>query len=361
MDDSDSGSESDEFSDLIFPTEPASDIDYVSNGPDVSYEEDGDERNIEWDMKLRDAITGKSEDVLRDVEQALYNRADANSTRWDGTSNLALAFKSKHLEPVREDTIRMLLEHRAKFTDDDEECYIYRRYAHELSPCLLEEMVFNGHLKSIDSRTVMSEMRFLIMNVNSNAADTMKVLIYQAKNIFLELKEKNKEDENDEYMDLDDFLSEIMHGNTLLHLVLEYRLRNFEFNVRTDCLSLLRVLIDNGAQLSAKDAYGHTPREVALRMIGSNPNPKYVEVTTMLQREEYLQEAETREVDRQKIEAIAMTMDQRIGQTSKFKDIDPAVIFMILETAREKEPIHVRTTAELINMVLGGYTVKPFR
>ena len=306
-------------------------------------------------MKLRDAITGKSEDVLGDVKQALDNRARVNTRSDDGTSNLALAFRSEHPEPVREDTICMLLGHGAKFTNDVEECYIYRRYASELSPFLLQDLVFSGCFESVDSGMVLSEMRWVIIGEKPHAVEKMREFIYQAKVIFHELKgkkklhdlkEKNKtdddgddsgddsEDEDEEYMDLDDFLSKMMQGNTLLHLVIEYRLRT------TDCLSLLRLLIDCGAQLSAKDEDGHTPRELALILIGSSGDRKYAKVITMLETEEALQEAETREFDRQKHEAIAMTINQRVGQTSMFKDIDPAVIRMILEILRKKTAIH---------------------
>ena len=171
------------------------------------------------------------------------------------------------------------------------------------------------------------------------------------------MKEKSKTDddgddsgdENDKYMDLDNFLSKITDGNTLLHMVLERKLFDPE------CLSLLNLLKVHGARVCTKDEYGHKPRELAFILIGSSRKRQDMNVIAMLEREEAWQESQKRKVDREKLEVIAMTVNERIGKMSMFEHVDPEVISQIFEEVRKETAIFHCLKVLEYNIILGWY------
>jgi len=295
-------------------------------------------RDMKWDVKLRDAIQSGGVNALEDIEEALENRADINSLSEEETSNLSLAFNTNTLEPMRGEVIRSLVQSGAKFADEEEENDNYRGNASQLSPCVLEDLVYYDCFKSIHSGTVLSEMRWLIMTRKPNAVATMRGLIQQAKIIFYYLKEKQKTDddgddigdEDDKYMDLDDFLSNIIDGETLLHLVIERRLFD------TECLPLLYLLIDEGARVCTKDKHGRTPRELASILIGSSLKRPDMNVIAVLEREEAREQSRKRKVDLEKIKAIGMTLNERVAKGSMFERFDPCIISTIIEDVRRR-------------------------
>ena len=284
------------------PVSPCDD-DYSNNHPyHFHNHEMVARRDQKWDVKLRDAITSEGVNVVAGVEEALGNMADVNSLCGEETSNLALAFNTITLEPVREEVIRTLVQKGTNFADEREENEIYSAYVSKLSPDLLEQMMYSEYFKSVQSGKVLSAMYWVIIQRKPNAVYMMRELIQQARIIFDDLKETNKTDddgdENDEYMDLDDFLSKTIHGHTLLHLVIERKLHD------ADCMSLLNLLIVHGARVCTKDEYGHTPRELVFILIGSSRKRQDMNVIAMLEMEEALQESQNRKVDREKIEVI---------------------------------------------------------
>ena len=341
--------DTDEFDDMQFyrgyaSGSDGSDNDYSKNrlyefhNHEVVEEE---ERDKLWDVKLCDAIRGEAVNAVAGVERALDNRANVNAFS-EGASNLAWAFTFNPMEPEREEVIRLLVRHGAEFIDEREELEIYNGYASNLSPGLFQDLVYSDRFNSVNSWDVLAAMRWLIIQQKPNALGIMREYIHQVKVIFHELKEKNKTDnggndsgddsgdENDEYIDLDDFLSKIIHGNSLLHLAVESGLHE------ETCIPMLRELINNGARLNVKDKDGHTPREIAEKLLMSRHRTRHdLRVLDILEREEALQEAEFREIERQKFESIAMTKKERMGKNSLFENVDPEVIDIILEQVRK--------------------------
>ena len=347
--DNESLSDSGEFDDIKFST-PHSEDDVDESYPRLDWS-DGhtDDQPIEnrdesWDMGLCNAIRGDAAHAVEGVERALDNRADVNALCEDDMSNLAWALKCKPMGPAREEVVRLLLKESAVFTDDDEQRETFMDCAIDLSPRLFQDLLFSERFKAVKSNAVLSTMHWLVITNNPNACALMRMYIYQAQVIFSHLKEKMKtndgskdeysddgDDEEDEYNDLDDFLSKRFHGHTLLHMVVD---RHFD---KEDCIPLLHIIIDNGARLNEKNRDGVTPTELAKQHIGSHPPTRHgKQVVAMLEYAEDRQKTEAREIEDRKFELIAMTTKERIGRNSIFERVDPEVIRMILEARRDR-------------------------
>ena len=189
-------SDTDEFNDLVFGDTVFDHVD-PGNHPEEFHnheEVEEEERDKSWDVKLFDAIRGEAVNAVAEVEIALENRANINAYS-DGASNLAWAFTSNSMEPVREEVIRLLLRHGAEFVDEHEEVEIYNGYASELSPLLFQDLVYSDRFKHVKASDVFSAMRWLIIARKPNASQMMHEYIHQVKVIFHDLKEEKRNEE----------------------------------------------------------------------------------------------------------------------------------------------------------------------
>ena len=241
-----------------------------------------DERDKSWDVKLFHAVRGKAEHAIENVEEALRNDADPNvfcEGNSSGKSTLALALTFKPMGPEREEVVRLLIREGAVFANDPddqdgrEQIETFMECATDLSHSLLFDLVYADLFNSVTLHDVMETMRWLIQKQENperlKTCDMMSEFIHFAENILHRRKEQKNSDSDDQYSDdieeeystLHDFLSGMVNGETLLHLVIE---RCF-FN-GTVCIPLLRILLDNGARLDVKDRHGQTPTELAKSM-----------------------------------------------------------------------------------------------
>ena len=63
-------------------------------------------------------------------------------------------------------------------------------------------------------------------------------------------------------------------------------------------------------------------------------------VIAMLEMEEALEESQNRKVDREKLEVIGMTVNDRVGKGSMFERFDPWLISEIFKEVRRKDAIY---------------------
>ena len=319
-----------------------------------------EERDKSWDVKLFHAVRGKAEDAIRGIEDALWNGADPNALckENDGNSNLAWVLTSISMEPVRERVFQLLIRKGAVFTNDREQIETFTECATELRPGFFFNLMYSDLFNSVTRHHVMMVMNLLIYKQstemrNPEACSMMHNYILFAELIFYRQKEKmenqknNDSDSDDEHSDdkedecstLDDFLSGIVDGETLLHVVVE---RCFNLGC---CIPLLDILIDNGARLNVKDQNKRTPTELAKLIQEDNitngerrvrdTSQREITVIAMLEEAEFRQEVEALEIERNKIELIAILCQGMMSKGSMFENVDADVICKILDEARK--------------------------
>jgi hypothetical protein len=378
-----SSDDDDDFGDIVFLPEPPSrgngSGELTGVGHPTEYKHPGfhrssspveEERDTSWDLKLFHAIRGPAEHAIKGVEVALWNRADPNALceENNGRSNMAWALTSRHMGPVREEVVGILLCKGAVFAnnpddpDDREQINTFLECANELSPSLFCDLVGSDVFNAVTSNNVMMTMRWLIRmqgnpeRRNPDTYDRIRGYINFAEIIFYNQKEKmkmrktkqgNDSDSDDqhsdveveEYSTLDDFLSQADHyGNTLLHLVIENL-----FDSEALCIPLLRVLLVNGARVNMKDYKNRTPTELAkviqqenIRHLGRrsrNPIQHENNVIAMLEAAGTQQALEAMEIQRNKFQLISMLRQARMSKGSMFENVDPDVICKILDEA----------------------------
>ena len=183
----------------------------------------------------------------------------------------------------------------------------------------------------------------------------LREYIQLAKIIFYNIKEKTKkgrpervddmdafdedsDDEEEEFCYIDDFLSRVVDGKTLLHQIVEVCLGD------EICAPLIRCLLNEGARLNVKDRFGRTPRDWAKLIYEdglscgqpwqcSRRDSKIIE---WLEEMEVVQADEALENERRKIGLFAMTIHGRMSAGSMLDGVDPEVINCIVDEFRAK-------------------------
>jgi hypothetical protein len=357
------GSDSEEFGDFVF--EPSSEEKFDHDHIHVIDNWTGNqpvelERDKSWDLKLFHAVRGNAPDAVARVQKALVNDADANwvnDERHD-ESNLAWALGYQPMEPAREEVAFLLLRGGAKFRSKREQCSTFCKtpmMSHEL----LQTLLYSDMFSAVDSKLLWSNMQFFIVRIplrkDSRPRDMLREYIHLAKIIFYNIKEKTKkgrperlddmdafdedsDDDEEEFCYIDDFLSRVVNGTTLLHQIVEVCLGD------EICAPLIRCLINEGARLNVKDRFGRTPTDWAVIIYEeglsrgqpwqhSRSEKKVIE---WLKEMEVVQADEALENERRKIELFAMTIHGRMSAGSMLDGVDPEVINCIVDEFRAK-------------------------
>ena len=318
------------------------------------------ERDKSWDLKLFHAVRGNASDAVARVQEALDNDADANwvNDKRHDKSNLAWTLQYQPMEPAREKVAFLLMRGGAKFESKREQCSTFM-HTPMMSHELFQTLHYNDMFPAVDSKLLWSTMQFFLVKLRSKkdprACDMLREYIHLAKIIFCNIKEQTKkgrpervddmdafdedsDDEEEEFCDIDDFLSRVVDGTTLLHQIVEVCLGD------EICAPLIRCLINEGARLNVKDIFGRTPTDWAVIIYEeglsrgqpwqhSRSEKKVIE---WLKEMEVVQADEALENERRKIELFAMTIHGRMSAGSMLDGVDPEVINCIVDEFRAK-------------------------